>query len=106
LFTSRFQDQSDADAAAVPALLADTWDLQLVLDDIAQLGIQHSKGLANTVLLQKLLQACRMGIELGWQQRHTQDAQGLTAEDYMMLHFCTMMILVTSCVSVPLPAVL
>jgi hypothetical protein len=36
--------------------LADTWDVQLLFDDVTQLGIQHCKCLAHCILLQELLE--------------------------------------------------
>jgi hypothetical protein len=36
----------------------DAGNVELLLDDAAQLGIQHGQRLAHRVLLQELLQAC------------------------------------------------
>lgn len=44
--------------AAAGCSLADARNLQLLLDDVAELGVQHGQRLASSILLQKLFQAC------------------------------------------------
>jgi hypothetical protein len=51
-------DEEAVVSTVVTASPVDAWDLQLFLDNAAQLGVHHSQCFRLGMLLQKLLQTC------------------------------------------------